>query len=312
MSKRSGLGSAFYVGTYDVSGDIGAINSATSSRALGDVSSIQSLGTERIPLRSDGEISYSAFWNTAAGRSVPVLADLADAHELVTWADGTALGSYAASLWAHKVNFSSVSGQDGSLGITGQAMGSLGTRLEWGQLLTIGKQTIAATQAIASWLANTAYALNDLVVPTTANGHYYKATTGGTSDMTTEPTFPTNGTTVTDGTVVWTDQGLLPNGLDDLFPRTATTSTAFGLAAYLHVLSIGSGSATFTVQDSSNRTAWTNVTGGAFTAASAAGTQRIQTSKTGTVRRYVRVNVTGTFTNVVAVVNYVRYLNAQP
>jgi hypothetical protein len=312
MAKRSGLGSAFYVGSRDVSGDVGAINSAATSRALQDVSSIQSSGTERIVLRSDGEISYTAFWNPAAARSVATFSDLANAHELVSWADGTALGSYCASLWAHKVTFQTVSGQDGSLGITGQALGSLGTKLEWGQLLTIGKQTFAATAAIASWTANTPYSLNDLVVPTTANGHYYKTTTAGTSHITDEPTWPTNGTTVADGTAVWTDQGLLPNGLDDLFPRTGTTSTAFGLAAYVHLISIGSGSITFTVQDSANRIAWANVTGGGFTAMTAAGAQRIQTATNGTVRRYVRVHPTGTFTNAVAVVNYVRYLNQQP
>jgi hypothetical protein len=100
---------------------------------------------------------------------------------------------------------------------------------------------------------------------------------------------------------------LLPNGLDG----GAGSATSFGLAAYLHVLSIGSGSVTFTVQDSADRIDWTAVTGGAFTAATAAGTQRIQTATDGDVRRYVRVHPTGTFTTVVAVVNFVRYLNQQ-
>lgn len=304
MAKRSGIGSAFYVGTSDVSGDIGAINSATLSRAQQDVSSIQDGGTARIQLREDGEISYSGFWNTAL--SVPVLSDLANAHVLVSWADGSSLGSYCASLWAHKVTFATVHGQDGSLGTTGQALGSLGTGLEWGQLLTIGKQTYAATQAISAWTTAHAYSLNDLVVPTSANGHYYKATTAGTSHATTEPTWPTNGTTVSDGTAVWTDQGLLPNGIDHL------ASTSFGLAGYLHAFSIGSGSATLTIQDSANRIAWANVTGGGFTAVTGATTQRIQTAKNGTVRRYIRVNVTGVFTNLVAVVSVVPYLNAQP
>ena len=247
MAKRSALGSAFYVGTRDVSGDVGAVNSIATTRALQDVSSIRSEGTERIVLRSDGEISYTAFWNPAAAQSVATLGDLADAHELISWADGNVLGSYCASLWAHKVTFATVSGQDGSLGITGQALGSLGEKLEWGQLLTIGKQTYAATSALDTWAAATAYDLDDLVVPTTANGHYYKATTAGTSHAADEPVWPTNGTTVADGTAVWTDQGLLPNGLDDLFPRTGTTSTAFGLAAYLHVFSIGSGTFTATI-----------------------------------------------------------------
>jgi hypothetical protein len=60
-----------------------------------------------------------------------------------------------------------------------------------------------------TWLASTAYALDDIVVPTADNMHTYKCTTAGTSDATEPATWPTDGSTVTDGTVVWTDQGVL-------------------------------------------------------------------------------------------------------
>lgn len=63
----------------------------------------------------------------------------------------------------------------------------------------------------ADWKAATAYALGAYAVPTTRNGHYYRVTTAGTSHATTQPTFPTtSGSTVTDGTVVWTESGLAP------------------------------------------------------------------------------------------------------
>lgn len=60
------------------------------------------------------------------------------------------------------------------------------------------------------WAVNTAYALNDIVRPRTANGRSYKCTTAGTSHTTTEPTWPTtaNGT-VSDGTVTWTENSYL-------------------------------------------------------------------------------------------------------
>jgi hypothetical protein len=45
-------------------------------------------------------------------------------------------------------------------------------------------------------------------IPTVSNGHYYKCTTNGTTGST-QPTWPINGTTVTDGSAVWTDMGLL-------------------------------------------------------------------------------------------------------
>src|SRR5262245_22911358 len=59
------------------------------------------------------------------------------------------------------------------------------------------------------WLANTAYALGEVVTPssggTVGNGHTYRCTTAGTSGAT-QPSFPTSeGATVTDGTVVWTE-----------------------------------------------------------------------------------------------------------
>lgn len=68
--------------------------------------------------------------------------------------------------------------------------------------------TIATPGATAATRANTtAYALNAYVVPATANGFYYKATTAGTSAGTI-PTYPTTvGGTVVDGTVTWTCAG---------------------------------------------------------------------------------------------------------
>lgn len=68
---------------------------------------------------------------------------------------------------------------------------------------------------VAAWQAGHAYSLNDLVHPVTSNGHFYKATTAGTSAGS-EPVYPTNGGTVTNGVaLIWTDQGLIgtaPNG----------------------------------------------------------------------------------------------------
>ena len=59
----------------------------------------------------------------------------------------------------------------------------------------------------SAWAASTAYTLGNYRRPTTANSLYYEVTTAGTSAAS-EPTWPTTiGTTVTDGTVVWTCRG---------------------------------------------------------------------------------------------------------
>lgn len=68
--------------------------------------------------------------------------------------------------------------------------------------------TITPTDGIADWQATTAYSLGDTVEPTTPNTFAYVCTTAGTSGST-EPTWPTSGigSTVTDGTAVWTLRG---------------------------------------------------------------------------------------------------------
>lgn len=79
-------------------------------------------------------------------------------------------------------------------------------------------------------------------------------------------------------------------------------TTNFGLQAYLQVFAFTGTSATVAVQSSTDNAvgdAFANVTGAAFTAATAIGVQRIATANNAAVERYLRVNVTGTFSNLV-------------
>jgi len=74
-------------------------------------------------------------------------------------------------------------------------------------------------ETTAVWAASTAYVLNDKLRPTVnnQNGHKYNCTTGGTTAAT-EPTWPTGtGATVSDGTVVWTENGATLQGLTMIF-----------------------------------------------------------------------------------------------
>jgi len=65
-------------------------------------------------------------------------------------------------------------------------------------------QTVTVAHNGASRADSTAYVLNDWIFEGT---HLYKATTAGTSAAT-PPTFQTDGTDTTDGTVVWADMGV--------------------------------------------------------------------------------------------------------
>jgi hypothetical protein len=88
-------------------------------------------------------------------------------------------------------------------------------------------------------------------------------------------------------------------------------STAFGGQGFLHLFSIASGTATVAIQDSADGSSWANVTGLVFTAASARTSERLATAVDATVRRHLRVNVTGTFSNAVIAVGVTKFLTAQ-
>lgn len=86
-------------------------------------------------------------------------------------------------------------------------------------------------------------------------------------------------------------------------------STTFGLQAYLHVFSFTGTSVTVKLQhsnDDASTDPYADVTGGAFTAATAVGAQRIATSSGLTIKRWTRIVTTGTFSNAVFAVMFVR------
>lgn len=59
----------------------------------------------------------------------------------------------------------------------------------------------------SEWVTNTVYSVDDIVVPTDRNDHYYTVSVAGTSGAT-EPVWPTDvGDTIADGTVTWTESG---------------------------------------------------------------------------------------------------------
>ena len=59
----------------------------------------------------------------------------------------------------------------------------------------------------ASWAASTAYTAGQTISPPSANGHVYQCTVAGTSGATPPGSWPTDGSTCTDGGVTWQDMG---------------------------------------------------------------------------------------------------------
>jgi hypothetical protein len=90
--------------------------------------------------------------------------------------------------------------------------------------------------------------------------------------------------------------------------------TLFGATVYVVVVSVATGSMTPEIQDSANNSTFAAITGMtlAANAAGDSGYQRVTaTSPTQSIRRYVRIASTGTFTNAIWAAAFVRYLTAQ-
>lgn len=78
-----------------------------------------------------------------------------------------------------------------------------------------------------------------------------------------------------------------------------TASLSFGGQAYLQVFAVTGTSVTVAIEDSADNVSFAAVAGLAFTAATGITTQRLATSNSATIRRYVRAVTTGTFSNAV-------------
>ena len=234
MAKQGGLGQNFFIGGYDLSGDVGSLSGVGAPRPLLDVTAINKSAVERINGPQQGQISFNTFFNDAAGQEHAILKTLPTADTGVLYAYGTALSKIAAMLVAKQVNYDASRPADGSLTFDIQALASAGVSIEWGGLITAGKITAASSG--------------------TQTGE-------------------------------------------------VTSSSASGLAAMLQIMSLGSGTPTVLVQHSSDTTngidgTWATII--TFTINGANTWERL--TVTGTVNKGLRINVTGTFTNLVFVV----------
>ena len=95
---------------------------------------------------------------------------------------------------------------------------------------------------------------------------------------------------------ILTDDGVTDStGAENLGSLDGAASSSFGLQAYLHVLAFTGTSITVTIEDSSDDISFAAVTGGAFTAATGVGAERVQTARDESIDRYLRCALTGTY-----------------
>ncbi|MCG8427735.1 MAG: prepilin-type N-terminal cleavage/methylation domain-containing protein [Chromatiales bacterium] len=82
----------------------------------------------------------------------------------------------------------------------------LGKRWDENTPLGGGCVITGAGNCSSNWITATSYAIGNIVVPTSSNGHKYRVLVAGVSGGS-EPAWPTDGSSLTDGTVTWEDLG---------------------------------------------------------------------------------------------------------
>lgn len=137
MPKQSGLGANFYVDQYDVSGDINSVGTISAPLATFDVTDITQKAPERIPGLMDGNLAWTALWNSDPDHFIEVLRDIKRTDVQVSYFQEPELGAPAFSLIGKKVSFDPTRAADGDLKVACSAT-SNGFGAEWGRQLTDG------------------------------------------------------------------------------------------------------------------------------------------------------------------------------
>lgn len=149
MSKVTGLGSNFYVGGYNVSGDVNSLGAIGGTVNMLEVTGIDSYGYERIPGQLSGGIEFVTLFNAANDQEHEALSGLPTSDVQLSYFMGTAVGNPAASMISKQTNYDPTRGDDGDLKFAVSAV-SNGYGLEWGQQLTDGVRTDTAATNGAS------------------------------------------------------------------------------------------------------------------------------------------------------------------
>jgi hypothetical protein len=149
VAKKSGLAQGFYLGGYDLSGDVGAINGASSPRTTTEIQGINKSAKERLLLLTDGLLEFLVFFNDAALAEHVILKTLPTTDVIALWVAGQAVGDVAAGIVAKQVDYAWERPADGSLAGTVQLMAQ-GTPLEWLTMLSAGEDTDASAESNAS------------------------------------------------------------------------------------------------------------------------------------------------------------------
>ena len=76
MAKQAGLGDAFYIGGYNLSGDVSSVDTVSARRATIDTPVLEKSAMVRLPGMADGEISFTSWFDDGTDLSHTALKSL--------------------------------------------------------------------------------------------------------------------------------------------------------------------------------------------------------------------------------------------
>ena len=146
MAKQTGLADAFYIGGYDLSGDVTSVDTVSTRKATIDTPVIEKAAMVRLPGMGDGEISFTTWFDDATDLEHDALSPLPTTDRAVLYCRGVAADSPAAMIVAKQINYDFTRGTDKALSASVQCLGN-GTILEWGVLLQAEATHSSATSS---------------------------------------------------------------------------------------------------------------------------------------------------------------------
>lgn len=307
MAKTSGLGSNFYIGGYDLSGDVGSVDQISTPTATFDVTSIRDTANERIYGRRDGMMSFTSFFEYSGAIVAPSVPATTVAQKstflvpvLVTVIGGTVTNV--------NINGSTAGTGDGTYLLP--ALGTITLTFSAAPTWTwtaVGTEhdalsPLPRTDVIASYLQGTTL-LNPAFSVSGVQLNY-------------DPTRDTSGNLTVKCEVEgdqfggeWGKQvtaGLRTDttGTTGAFVDDNGAGTTFGATAYFHLVDFVGTSVTIKVRSAttSGGTYSDLISSGALTAIGG-----VRVSAAGTVNRYLEIVTSGTFTYATFAVTFVRY-----
>lgn len=150
MAKQSGLASNFYIGGYDLSGNVSALSKIGGSQAALDLTAINQSAYARAGGERDGGMDFTTLFDPAAAQEHAALSTLPTTDTIASFFPGPlGIGNPAASVNCKQVSYDPARDTNGNLIFSVSCAGN-GYGLEWGQALTAGLRTDGSATAASS------------------------------------------------------------------------------------------------------------------------------------------------------------------